>query len=275
MLSDGTANKVNRTKPVQIFSKSDNSVGVNVVKSPVKLTILELLKNSDMEFNEIVENTGRSKSTISVHLKSLREEGVVNYRFDSEDNRKKIFYISSRFLGEVKPSEPLELEERKIDFLVNNIINSGDDFEFSYLLFHTLRSTLFQEGVNIDPILHETGVNIGLSLYSKLYDEDFGKFFENIKDFWSEKGLGKITLELMGDSYKIRSFDCFECGLLPKTGKPACYLEAGIFEALFSSYLKYKVNVIEVTCYTMGDDCCTFEIEATNEEYSLISSIPI
>ncbi|WP_461461026.1 V4R domain-containing protein [Methanobrevibacter sp.] len=275
MISDGSGKKVNRNKPVQIFSKSDNSVGVNVVKSPVKLTILELLKNSDMEFNEIVENTGRSKSTISVHLKSLREEGIVNYRFDSEDNRKKIFYISSRFLGEVKPSEPLELEERKIDFLVNNIINSGDDFEFSYLLFHTLRSTLIQEGVNIDPILHETGVNIGLSLYSKLYDEDFNQFFENIKDFWSEKGLGKITIEIMGDSYKVKSVDCFECGLLPKTGKPSCYLEAGILEALFSSYLKYKVNVIEVTCYTMGDDCCTFEIEATNEEYPLISSIPI
>lgn len=275
MISDGSGKKVNRNKPVQIFSKSDNSVGVNVVKSPVKLTILELLKNSDMEFNEIVENTGRSKSTISVHLKSLREEGIVNYRFDSEDNRKKIFYISSRFLGEVKPSEPLELEERKIDFLVNNIINSGDDFEFSYLLFHTLRSTLIQEGVNIDPILHETGVNIGLSLYSIFYDEDFNQFFENIKDFWSEKGLGKITVEIIGDSYKVKSVDCFECGLLPKTGKPACYLEAGILEALFSSYLKYKVNVIELTCYTMGDDCCTFEIEATNEEYPLISSIPI
>ncbi len=275
MISNGSGKKVNRNKPVQIFSKSDNSVGVNVVKSPVKLTILELLKNSDMEFNEIVENTGRSKSTISVHLKSLREEGIVNYRFDSEDNRKKIFYISSRFLGEVKPSEPLELEERKIDFLVNNIINSEDDFEFSYLLFHTLRSTLIQEGVNIDPILHETGVNIGLSLYSKFYDEDFNQFFENIKDFWSEKGLGKITIEIMDDSYKVKSVDCFECGLLPKTGKPACYLEAGILEALFSSYLKYKVNVIELTCYTMGDDCCTFEIEATNEEYPLISSIPI
>ena len=270
----GSNKKVNRTRPVQIFSKNDNSVGVNVVKSPVKLTILELLKNSDMEFNEIVENTGRSKSTISVHLKSLREEGIVNYRFDPNDNRKKVFYINSRFLGEVKPSEPLELEERKIDFLVKHIIDSGEDFEFSYLLFHTLRSTLIQEGVNIDPILKETGVNIGLSLFNKFYDEDFNMFFANIQDFWKEKGLGKISIEI-GETYKITSVDCFECGLLPKTGKPACYLDAGIFEALFSSYFKHKVNVIEIKCYTMGDECCIFDIEPTDEEYTLVSSLNI
>lgn len=44
-------------------------MGIDVVKSPVKLTILEMLRSNDMEFNEIVRNTGKSKSTISVHLK--------------------------------------------------------------------------------------------------------------------------------------------------------------------------------------------------------------
>ena len=34
---------------------------------------LEMLRDSEMEFDEIVSNTGKSKSTVSVHLKSLRE----------------------------------------------------------------------------------------------------------------------------------------------------------------------------------------------------------
>ena len=58
--------------PIQIFSKSDGEVGVNVVKSPVKLTILSMLKNNEMEFDEIVKNTGKSKSTISVFDKASK-----------------------------------------------------------------------------------------------------------------------------------------------------------------------------------------------------------
>ena len=84
-------------KPIQIFSNSENNIGVNVVKSPVKLTILEMLRDSEMEFDEIVSNTGKSKSTVSVHLKSLRELGIVSYKIHPEDNRKKIFYINSKY----------------------------------------------------------------------------------------------------------------------------------------------------------------------------------
>ena len=49
-----------KQKPLQIFSK-DADMGIDVVKSPVKLTILEMLRSNDMEFDEIVKNTGKSK----------------------------------------------------------------------------------------------------------------------------------------------------------------------------------------------------------------------
>ena len=42
-------------KPIQIFSNPKKNIGVNVVKSPVKLTILEMLRGSDMEFDEIID----------------------------------------------------------------------------------------------------------------------------------------------------------------------------------------------------------------------------
>lgn len=269
MISNNVEGKIlDKTKPIQIFSKNDGSVGVNVVKSPVKLTILEMLKTTDMEFDEIVANTGRSKSTISVHLKSLREKGVINYRFNPQDNRKKIFYINSKFLGEIKPSIPKELDERKANYLLNNIINTGDDFNFSLLLYHTLRSTLIQEGFNINPILYETGCNIGKALFPKLYDEDLNKFLENVKKFWETKGLGKLNIEV-GDIIVVTAVDCFECELLPKTGKPSCYLDSGILESLFTSYFNTDVDVTEIQCYTMGDECCKFTIESLNDEFNL------
>ena len=154
-------------KPIQIFSNLDENIGVNVIKSPVKLTILEMLRDSNMEFEEIVNNTGKSKSTVSVHLKSLRESGIISYKVHPVDNRKKIFYLNSKYLGSVNVTEPKEIEETQADYLVENLVNN--DAEFSTLLFHTLKSMLIQEGINIDPVLQATGNQIGKSLFDLLY----------------------------------------------------------------------------------------------------------
>lgn len=245
-------------KPVQIFSNASENIGVNVIKSPVKLTILEMLRDRDMEFDEIVSNTGKSKSTVSVHLKSLRESGIISYKVHPVDNRKKIFFLNSKYIGSVNISEPKEIEETQADYLLKNIVD--DDAEFSTLLFHTLKAMLIQEGVNIDPILQSTGNSIGRSIFQKMYDDDLDIFMENIADFWQRKGLGRLTFEV-GQIIKITTYDCFECGLLPKTGKPACFLDTGIFEGLFTEFFNLPVSVIETQCYTMGDEKCVFEVE--------------
>ena len=102
-----------KQKPLQIFSK-DADMGIDVVKSPVKLTILEMLRSNDMEFDEIVRNTGKSKSTISVHLKSLREDVIISYRLGESDSRRKIFYLNSKYLGSVEVSKKLEPVYEKV-----------------------------------------------------------------------------------------------------------------------------------------------------------------
>ena len=245
-------------KAIQIFSNLNENIGVNVVKSPVKLTILEMLRDRDMEFDEIVNNTGKSKSTVSVHLKSLRENGIISYRVHPVDNRKKIFYLNSKYIGSVNISEPKEIEQTQSNYLIENIVD--EDAEFSTLLFHTLKAMLIQEGVNIDPILQSTGNSIGRSIFDKMYDEDLDVFMENIAEFWQTKGLGRMTYKI-GQIIKITTYDCFECQLLPRTGKPACFLDTGIFEGLFTEFFNLPVSVIETQCYTMGDEKCVFEIE--------------
>ena len=248
---------MNEQKPIQIFSDLSD-LSVKVVKSPVKLTILEMLRDRDMEFDEIVSNTGKSKSTVSVHLKNLRETGIISYKLHPADNRKKIFYLNSKYLGSVNFSEPKQLEETQSNYLIENIVEG--DGQFSTLLFHTLKAMLIQEGINIDPILKSTGNQIGKSIYHKIYDDDLDVFMNNLSKFWESKGLGRLTFEI-GQIIKITTYDCFECELLPKTGKPVCYLDTGIIEGLFTEFFKLPVSVIETQCYTMGDGKCVFEIE--------------
>lgn len=245
-------------KPIQIFSNTNDNIGVNVIKSPVKLTILEMLRDRDMEFDEIVSNTGKSKSTVSVHLKSLRESGIISYKVHPVDNRKKIFYINSKYIGSVDGSDNTQIQETQADYLVKNIVD--EDAEFSTLLFHTLKAMLIQEGINIDPILQSTGNSIGKSIFEKLYDDDLDVFMNNLAEFWQRKGLGRLTFNI-GQIIKITTYDCFECELLPKTGKPACFLDTGIFEGLFTEFFNLPVKVIETQCYTMGDEKCVFEVE--------------
>lgn len=245
-------------KPIQIFSNSNDNIGVNVVKSPVKLTILEMLRDRDMEFDEIVSNTGKSKSTVSVHLKSLREKGIISYKVHPVDNRKKIFFLNSKYIGSVDMREPKEIEQTQSDYLIKNLVE--EDEEFSTLLFHTLKSMLIQEGINIDPILQSTGNSIGKSIFEELYDDDLDVFMDNLAEFWQRKGLGRLTFKI-GQIIKITTYDCFECKFLPKTGKPACFLDTGIFEGLFTEFFNLPVSVIETQCYTMGDEKCVFEIE--------------
>jgi predicted hydrocarbon binding protein len=251
-----------KQNPIQIFSKGHKEIGVNVVKSPVKLVILSMLREGEMEFDEIVKNTGKSKSTVSVHLKILRKDGIISFKFDPEDNRKKIFYINSRFLGEIEAPEPFELEENKTEFLLENIIKKDDSgrFNFSRLIFHTFRSTLIQEGININPILYEAGRRVGLALYEQIKDDDTDVFFENLKNFWEDYGLGRMEINI-GEKIEIVVYDCFECEFLPKTGKPVCYLDSGIIESVLSSFLEKDVIATETNCFTMGDDSCVFEVK--------------
>ena len=73
------------------------------------------------------------------------------------------------------------------------------------------------------------------AIFKKIYDEDINKFSQNIMDFWKDNGMGILEIEVNGDVIEVTNYDCFECELLPKTGTPSCYLDAGILEACWNS----------------------------------------
>ena len=72
------------SNPIQIILNENKTnspmVNIDIIKSPMKYEILELLRHDEMNFEEIVENTSKSKASISMHLRDLRKEGIVNYR---------------------------------------------------------------------------------------------------------------------------------------------------------------------------------------------------
>ena len=249
-------------KSITIFATKK---GINVVKSPVKSIILQALLKKELKFDEIVKIAKKSRSTISVHLKELKEQGIVESRTHPHDKRKKIFFLNSRYLGEMNPKATGELEEGKLEFLIEHLIHQGNPFEFFRLMFHILRVEMIKEGINLDPLLRQTGKKIGKVFFPELQNKDTEKFLEKIVNFWEANALGKLEVQNIKPLI-IRAYGCFECEFLPQIGKSACALDSGILEALFSSHFSQKVTLDEVKCYARGDQYCCFELKLNNSE---------
>ncbi|EKQ55261.1 MAG: putative hydrocarbon binding protein (contains V4R domain) [Methanobacterium sp. Maddingley MBC34] len=239
---------------IELFATPE---GVKAVKSPVRVKILSMLREGDLSFDEIVKFSGRAKSTVSSHLKSMSREGIISSRVDPKDARKKIFFIQSEYIGKLQREQ---LQEDISAYIQRYISSENDPFEFFRLIFHTIRISLLTQGVDIDPILHEAGLKVGEALYEKVKDPDRDTFLGNIANFWQTHSLGTVEVKTL-KPLTISVQDCFECSGLPYLGRPACAFDSGILESLFSRYNNEKTRVKETKCYALGDKHCRFVIE--------------
>jgi len=241
---------------IELFSTSE---GIYAINSPVRVKILSMLRKGELNFDQLVELSGKAKSTVSVHLRRMADEGIVGSKTDPLDARKKIFFIKSEYLG--KLSGKKVVTENIEDYITNYIDSTGDPYEFFRLIFLTIRISLIRQGIDIDPILYEAGVKVGETLYDKIKDPDINKLAENIKVFWETHNLGKVEITNL-NPLTINVYDCFECKSLPPIGRPACAFDSGILKAVFSAHFQDELIVNETKCYAMGDNHCSFTIKS-------------
>ena len=229
--------------------------GIRTVQSPVRVKILSVLSTRDRTFDEIVSVSGRAKSTVSVHLKGLEQDGIIGSKTDPKDERKKIFYLRSHSLGNLTGG--IKVDEGAD--LAGQLIAGDDPFGFYRYMFRTIRVSLLAEGINIDPVLRESGNRVGRTIAPNLADKDLSVLLENLGNFWRKHNLGTLNVESLAP-LTLRAYDCFECGNLPYLGRPACAFDSGILDAVFSEHFRKPQQVDETACYAMSDDHCRFVI---------------
>ena len=61
--------------------------GIIAIDGPVKLQIMEFLYENAQSFDDIVKHTGKAKSTISVHLKDLKANHLLEEHLTSRYRR--------------------------------------------------------------------------------------------------------------------------------------------------------------------------------------------
>jgi hypothetical protein len=231
--------------------------GTHAITSPVKVRILTLLGRGDLNFDEVVEAVDRAKSTVSVHLQDLIAGDLVKACADPGDARKKSYTLAGKYLGTVSSSSRIRPE--LVEYPPTTLEWSHDTTGFFRMLFLTIRTSLLEAGVGIEPIFFAAGYRFGEALFPTLPGWSHGTFISDIAVVWARHGLGTVT-RVSESPLVIEVTDCFECRDLPRVGRPSCAFESGVFTALFSLFAGSACKVIETHCYAMGDGHCRFEI---------------
>ncbi len=227
--------------------------GVVMIQSRTKNRIIDILKKEESTNAEIREKLDKAKSTLSVHLSDLKDLGIIDEKRDSEDERRKIFYLSSQLLGKSEP--PYDQHYREI--LDNLKECGGEKYEFLKSFFHLIRYGLISFGLDIHPSLKEIGRDAGKSIGKNFSVENKEELFEEMNEFWETTGLGSIKID---DEGHLVIEECFDCGDMPDVGETLCSLDEGLIEGIIEESLGKKVTLDELECHGSGAEHCKFKL---------------
>ncbi|HJJ88739.1 MAG TPA: ArsR family transcriptional regulator [Methanocorpusculum sp.] len=254
---------IENTQCLRLFS-SDGII--TAISSPVRNRILYLIHNEgEVSFSRIVEYTGLSKSTVSVHVNSLIDLGLIASQTVPGDARKKMYYLTASHLADIQPYHHTGNNEFRE--LIHQYYIKYNNIDYRQIIPHIIQVALIEAGIRIDPIMLRGGEMLGKSVSMYLVSETLEKTIENVIKFWVRYGLGKMCIR-SSSPLQLEIYNCHECMVLPKTKHSCCVISQGILTAIFSTYFNKPVRVEEIECMTQGYPACCFEIEVP-KNYSI------
>lgn len=230
--------------------------GIVALDSPVKLKILEILRSGTKSFDDLVEQSGKAKSTISVHLDDLEKLNLILEKTSPEDKRKKFFVLNSICLA----CSEAPLREQYYKHLDTLQISGFNGDYFMKHIFHTIRFGMEAYGFNPKPIMKRLGIDMGSKIGREFKTEDYDNVMTQLSIFWKSNKLGNMTITGREEP-EILVTDCYHCSNMPNVGKTLCSMDEGIIEGVFSSSMDLHCNVKETECYGMGNNHCKFVVE--------------
>jgi len=238
------------------FDVYSTSAGLRQISNPVRQKILSELQRHDLSLSEIATLTGKAQSTLSVHLDKMVAEGLIGYRDDPQDNRRKIFYLISRPVGSsVVPREELK---KAIENTIGRSIGLPSTF-----LKGVIRSIVIgmeSIGFNMDPILKDIGRQIGTEVSRRFKSDTVEGLIQEVKVFYKEHELGEVVVYSVHPVTLIIK-DEYDCSKAPDVGRTLCLLNEGMLEAIFETKLGMPLHVAEKETFGSNYNMCKYVIE--------------
>lgn len=230
--------------------------GIVALDSPVKLKILEMLRKGAASFDDLVEQSGKAKSTISVHLDDLEKLSLIQEKSSPEDKRKKYFFLNSVCFAYSEIPIMKQYQKNLDNFEISGL--NGDSLMMH--IFQTVRYGMEAYGFNPKPIMKRLGRDIGTRLGPELESNDESGLLQELSEFWKSQKLGGMTI-INSSHPTIIVTECYHCSKMPNVGKTLCSLDEGILEGIFSSRLGVNYTFKETECFGTGYNHCKFVFE--------------
>lgn len=236
-----------------IFS---TDAGIVALDSPVKLKILELLSQGTTSFDELVEQSGKAKSTISVHLDDLEKLNLIQEKNYPDDKRKKYFVLNSMCMA--FSQRPLRNQYNR--YLDNIGISELNDSSFIKHLFYTVRYGIEAYGVDPKPLMKIIGNDIGTRIGPGFKPDNLEGILDELIAFWNYHEMGNMSV-VRDDKLIILIDNCSNMDKMPSLGKTLCSISEGIIEGILSSRLNLNYDIMETECFGTGHNRCKFVVE--------------
>jgi predicted hydrocarbon binding protein len=233
-----------------------NENGIVSLDSPVKLKILEMLRKGTVSFDDLVEQSGKAKSTISVHLDDLEKLDLIQEKSFPEDKRKKYFFLNSVCIA-CSEMPIMKQYQKNLDIFE---ISSLDGDSLLMHIFQTVRYGMEAYGFNPKPIMKRLGRDIGTRLGPELESNDAEGLLQELSEFWKSQKLGDMKITNSSHPAVIVT-ECYHCSKMPNVGKTLCSMDEGIMEGIFSSRLGIEYTFKEIECFGNGYQHCKFIFE--------------
>ncbi len=238
------------------FDVYSTSTGLRQISNPVRQKILAELQRRDLGLSEIATLTGKAQSTLSVHLDKMVVEGLIGYRDDPHDNRRKIFYLISRPVGSsVVPRE--ELKKAVSNTIARSI---GTPSTFLKGMIRSIVIGMEAIGFNMDPVLKDIGRQIGKEISKRMKSNTVEGIIGEVKEFFKIHELGEVNVYALHPVTLIIK-DEYDCSKAPDVGKTLCLMNEGILEAIFETRMGMPARVTKAETFGSSYNFCKYVIE--------------
>lgn len=243
---------MNDCDQTSLFANHEGFIALN---SPVKIQILGFLKSESRSFDEIVKETGKAKSTVSVHLNDLKSFGLVEEEIHCGDKRRKIYHLNCEHMAHSQ--RPIIQHYKKVlGKLSSPSLEKNGCFK---CFFRAIQFGFDAHGINSDPIMRKIGRDIGISISANFMSKNIDGLLQELAVFWKNYQMGHLSLESQSPLL-ISVEGGFDYHIISSAGKNLCSFVEGILEGSILNSLKVECCVEEIQCCGNGYDRCVFAV---------------
>ena len=212
------------------------------------------LSSSDLSLTDISVLVGKAQSTLSVHLDRMANEGLVKFRDDPADSRRKIFSLSSKLMARSRDvnSEGWEIYRKTIESVSDRNIN----------LFKALLRAIIvgaeTSGLCLGATMRHIGKGVGRALTKTITSTKVEDIIGELQEFYEIHDMGEVCVyTFMPLTIIIRdSYEVTQCA-----AEAISLFSQGVFITVLEELTKKQYKISASECFGTGNNYSKFVIE--------------